>query len=130
ARETFDLLARIFPLRQCSDLEFASRSRPCLLYDIKRCLAPCVGKCTPEAYKTQTEGVKTFLKGKDKEILRFLEKEREKASEALEFARAQELHRTIEQLRSVLETQHTESALSSDCDVFGLHQVGDAALVA
>ena len=44
ARETSDLIAKLFPLRQCSDAELANRTRPCLLYDIKRCIAPCVGK--------------------------------------------------------------------------------------
>jgi excinuclease ABC subunit C len=48
ARDTLDLIQRIFPLRQCSDQEFARRTRPCILYDMKRCIAPCVSKCTKE----------------------------------------------------------------------------------
>ncbi len=49
ARQTFDLISRLFPLRQCSDAELMSRKRPCLLYDIKRCIAPCVEKCTKKS---------------------------------------------------------------------------------
>ncbi len=55
ARQTFDLISRLFPLRQCSDAELASRDRPCLLYDIKRCIAPCVHKCTEEEYGKHVE---------------------------------------------------------------------------
>jgi excinuclease ABC subunit C len=50
ARKTLDLLQKIFPMRQCSDKEFSRRTRPCILFDMKRCIAPCVGKCTHEEY--------------------------------------------------------------------------------
>ena len=51
ARQTFELMTRLFPLRQCSDQELKRRTRPCLLYGIKRCIAPCVGFCTKEEYQ-------------------------------------------------------------------------------
>ena len=63
ARKTFDELIKKFPLRQCSDAEFMSRKRPCLLYDIKRCIAPCVGKCTKEEYDQQVAAAIKFLRG-------------------------------------------------------------------
>lgn len=129
ARQTFELLSRIFPLRQCSDLEFSSRSRPCLLYDIKRCLAPCVGKCQEDEYQTQVEGVKKFLRGKNREILSLLEQEIEKASEALEFEKAKEFLHTLEQLKKVLEIQHAEDRSLPDCDVLELHREGSSLLL-
>src|SRR5262249_21299049 len=72
ARQTFELLTRLFPLRQCSDEELKRRTRPCLLYAIKKCIAPCVGKCTKEEYTFFVEGAIKFLKGQDKEILKEL----------------------------------------------------------
>src|SRR3989344_278415 len=85
ARQTFDLIARLFPLRQCSDGELMSRTRPCLLYDIKRCIAPCVGKCTEEEYARHVQAAMRLLKGQDKEVLKELQRRMEIASEALEF---------------------------------------------
>ena len=52
ARQAKELMSKIFPLRQCSDAELTRRERPCLLYDIKKCIAPCVGKCTKQEYDT------------------------------------------------------------------------------
>ncbi len=66
ARQTYDLLCRLFPLRQCSDDELKRRTRPCLLYGIKRCIAPCVNLCTKEEYQLLSEGAIDFLKGEDK----------------------------------------------------------------
>ena len=72
ARQTYDLILRLFPLRQCSDAELASRKRPCLLYDIKRCIAPCTGQCTHEEYQNYVDGAIRLLKGQDKELLKEL----------------------------------------------------------
>ncbi len=80
ARQTYELLTRLFPLRQCSDEELKRRTRPCLLYAIKRCIAPCVDKCTKEEYDTFVDGAMKFLKGQDKEILKELYAEMQKAS--------------------------------------------------
>src|SRR5579883_50596 len=68
ARQTFDLLTRLFPLRQCSDEELKRRQRPCILYSIKRCIAPCVGKCTHAEYDIFVQGAIDFLKGNDTKI--------------------------------------------------------------
>jgi excinuclease ABC subunit C len=65
ARKLFDQLTRRFPLRQCSDGELLSRKRPCLLYDIKRCIAPCVNKCTKKEYDHQVAAAIQFIKNQD-----------------------------------------------------------------
>ncbi len=125
ARQTLDLMTRIFKLRQCSDRELASRTRPCLLYSIKRCLAPCVGKCTKEEYDTEVKRSISFLKGNDREIIKELKREMETASGNLEYERAGALHQTIEQIEHV--TQSRQSIVRSkgkDCDIFALYHEG------
>ena len=72
ARQTLDLLNRLFPLRQCSDQELARRVRPCLLYQMKRCVGPCGQKCTKEEYQHHLDRTIKFLRGQDKEVLRDL----------------------------------------------------------
>lgn len=104
ARQTYELLSRLFPLRQCSDEELKRRTRPCLLYSIKRCIAPCVGKCTKEEYDTYVDGAIKFLKGQDKEILKGLYTQMQKASENLEYERAAAILQTIRQIEHVIET--------------------------
>jgi len=130
ARQTFDLISRLFPLRQCSDAELMSRTRPCLLYDIKRCIAPCVGKCSEEEYMAHVESAVRLLKGQDKEVLVELKRKMEKASDALEFEKAKGFLQMIEQIEHVIETQHVENPAAKDCDVLGLWREADAVLVA
>lgn len=105
ARQTYEILTRLFPLRQCTDEELKRRTRPCLLYSIKRCIAPCVGKCTKQEYDTFVDGAVKFLKGQDKEILKTLYAEMKTASENLEYERAAALLQTIRQIEHVIETQ-------------------------
>lgn len=102
ARQTYELLTRLFPLRQCSDEELKRRTRPCLLYSIKRCIAPCVGKCTKEEYAHYVEGAIKFLKGQDKEILKELYDSMEKASQNLDYEQAGALLQTIRQIEHVV----------------------------
>lgn len=128
ARQIFDLLLNLFPLRQCSDAELASRTRPCLLYDIKKCIAPCVGKCTPESYEAHVQSATALLKGQNKEIVPLLQKEMQKASEALEFEKAQEILSTIKQLEHILEAQHIQGI--EECDVLGLYREASAITIA
>lgn len=126
ARQVFDVLLRVFPLRQCSDEEFKRRTRPCLLYSMKKCVAPCVGKCTREEYDTFVEGAVRFLKGQNKEIVKALEVDRAQAAEALEFERAAALHKTIQQIREITEenTQLVAKAKGQNSDVIAVYREG------
>lgn len=130
AREVLDLLQRIFPLRQCSDAEFARRTRPCILYDMQRCIAPCVGKCTKEDYQNHVTHLLQFLKGQNQEILKDLHSEMEDAAERLEFERAQALLQTIRHIERTVETQHVDRPLGQDADVVGLYRQGDEVVLA
>lgn len=132
ARQTYDLLNRIFPLRQCSDEELKRRTRPCLLYSIKRCIAPCVNKCTKEEYDTLVSGVIDFLKGQDKKILKHLYEEMEKASASLEFEKAAAYLTAIRQIEHVIEGENSllAGASKKECDVLGLYRQGDEVMLA
>lgn len=131
ARQTLDLMTRIFKLRQCGDRELTSRTRPCLLYSIKRCLAPCVSKCTKEEYDQEVKKAIDFLKGNDREVINQLKKERDEASENLKYERAGGLHKTIEQIEHV--TRSRQSIVRSkgkDCDIFALYHEGTRHVIA
>lgn len=130
ARQTYDLISRLFPLRQCSDAELKNRSRPCLLYEIKRCIAPCVNLCTQEEYQDHLQRAIRLLKGQDKEVVRELTFRMEKASEEMEFEQADAYLRMIHQIEHVTQIQHVDHPDAKDCDVIGLHREEDAVLIA
>lgn len=129
ARQTFELLTRLFPLRQCSDEELKRRSRPCLLYAIKRCIAPCVGRCSKEEYQEFVTGAIKFLKGQDKEVVKELKQEMEKAADALEFEKAAALLKTIRQIETLLEHDKLAVTAQTDCDALALYRVGTEVVV-
>lgn len=125
ARGTLDLLHRIFPLRQCSNQEFARRTRPCILYGMKRCIAPCVGKCSKEEYDQLVDRTIKFLKGHDKIVLQELYQEMEKASQSLEFEKAALFLQTIRQIEKTIEAQTVDKPLGVDSDVLGFFRQGE-----
>jgi excinuclease ABC subunit C len=131
ARHTFDLLAKLFPLRQCSDEELKRRKRPCLLYSIKRCIAPCIQKCTHDEYNTYVKGAINFLKGNDKTILKELQAAMKLASSNLEFEKAAALLQTIRQIEHVTAGRGVVTeAGQKNCDVFSLYRQGDTVMLA
>ena len=130
ARQIFDLIAKLFPLRQCSDGELANRVRPCLLYDIKRCLAPCVGKCTETEYQMHVQEAVRLLKGQDKEILRELKKQMEKYSGELLFEKANDLLQMIHKIEHVMQVQHVDNPSAKDTDVLAIYREDNGVLIA
>ena len=130
ARQTYDLILKLFPLRQCSDAELASRKRPCLLYDIKRCCAPCAGKCAKEEYDQMVQGAVRLLKGQDKEVLKDLRAAMQEASNRLEFEKADGLLTMIRQIEHVTSVQHVDNPFAKDCDVIGIYSEADALMLA
>lgn len=129
ARTTLDLLNRIFPLRQCSDQELLRRTRPCILYDMKRCIAPCVRKCTKEEYDKHVQRSIKFLKGQDKEIIKELHTEMQAAADALEFEKAGAILKTIQQIEKTIETQTVDKPLGADADVLGIYREAEEVIV-
>lgn len=120
ARQTLDLIQKLFPLRQCSDQEFARRTRPCILYDMKRCIAPCVGRCTKDEYMAYVQDTIRFLKGQDREVLKGLTEQMLKASESLDFEKAAVILETIRSIEKTMESQHVEHLSGGDADTFGI----------
>lgn len=119
-RETLALLQKIFPVRQCENSVYRNRSRPCLQYQIGRCLGPCVaGLVSEEEYAQQVEYVRLFLAGKDDQVLTQLIARMEKASAALEFEEAARIRDQIQAVRRVTEKQFVSNT-GDDLDVIGV----------
>lgn len=131
ARQTFELMTKLFPLRQCSDDELKRRTRPCLLYGIKRCIAPCVNMCTKEEYRSYVDKAIDFLRGHDNKLLKELESEMEKASEAQEYEKAAALLHTIKQIQHITQGGGiVAKAEGKDCDAIALHRQGGEVMLA
>lgn len=131
ARQTFELMTRLFPLRQCSDQELKRRTRPCLLYGIKRCIAPCVGFCTKEEYRSFVDKAIDFLRGQDHKIVKELEAEMQKASDAMEYEKAAAFLLTLKQIRHITEGGGIiAKAGGKDCDALALHRQGGEVMLA
>jgi excinuclease ABC subunit C len=129
ARQTLDLIQKIFPLRQCSDQEFARRVRPCILYDMKRCIAPCVNKCTKDEYDTLVDRAIKFLRGQDTEVVKDLYKQMEKEAEGLEFEKANEILKVIRQIEQTLESQTVDKPLGIDLDALAIFRQADEVII-
>ena len=130
ARQIYDLMVRLFPMRQCSDDELKRRIRPCLLYAMKRCIAPCMNLCTEEQYDSYVQGAIRFLRGQDTGIVKQLHREMEKASEDLEFEKAASILKTIKQIEHVVgDTQLVFQASGKDIDALAIYREADKVLL-
>ncbi|MDO6478593.1 excinuclease ABC subunit UvrC [Shimia thalassica] len=118
---TLSQLQRVFLLRNCSDSQFESRTRPCLLYQIKRCSGPCVGKISGEDYAQSVKDAEKFLSGRSTQIQETLAEQMMAASEAMEFERAAALRDRIRALTQVQTAQGINPRGVTDADVIALH---------
>lgn len=119
-RETLSLLQKIFPVRQCENNVYRNRTRPCLQYQIGRCLGPCVaGLVSEEEYAQQIEYLRLFLAGKDDQVLNQLVARMESASTNLKFEEAARLRDQIQAVRRVTERQFVSNN-GDDVDVIGV----------
>jgi excinuclease ABC subunit C len=121
---TINMLERAFLLRSCSDAMFESRTRPCLLYQIKRCSAPCTGEITPENYRKLVDEAVRFLQGKTDAVQKQLNTLMEEASEALEFERAARYRDRLWALAHVQASQGINPKGVEEADVFAAYQEG------
>ena len=123
-RETLDTIRKVIPLRTCSDGVFRNRSRPCLEYQIKRCLAPCCLPVDPEVYQRHLREAMLLLEGKSPQLVRQLRQEMATAAEALRFEDAARLR---DQIRAIEKTQEPQQVLShrgGDQDIWGIYREG------
>jgi len=130
ARHTLEFLNRRFPLRTCSDRELRSRKRPCLLHQMGRCLAPCVGLCTKAEYDEVVADSLLFLEGRNDELLRRLKRKMADASEAMEFEQAARLRDLIRSIEATIERQTVMDRRLGDRDAWGLSVEGARGSVA
>ena len=126
---TLNQLQKVFLLRNCSDSVFQNRSRPCLLYQIKRCAGPCVGLVSEGDYAALVEDAERFLQGRSTSIQADLAKQMQAASEAMEFERAAALRDRIRALTAVQESQGINPQGVAEADVIALHLQGGQACV-
>ncbi|MFN3350829.1 excinuclease ABC subunit UvrC [Pseudorhodoplanes sp.] len=121
---TITALQRAFLIRSCSDAVFESRTRPCLLHQIKRCSAPCTGEVAPDAYAELVREARDFLSGKSDAVKKLLAQEMEKASQALDFERAAIYRDRLAALSAVQSQQGINLRGVGDADIFAIHQAG------
>ncbi|RID91712.1 excinuclease ABC subunit UvrC [Gemmobacter lutimaris] len=126
---TLNQLQRVFLLRTCSDVMFSGRTRPCLLYQIKRCAGPCVGRISEADYAALIDDATRFLDGKSTSVQADLAKAMAEASEAMEFERAAALRDRIKALTAVQTTQGINPRGVAEADVVALHLEGGQACV-
>ena len=116
-RNSVQILQKVFRLRTCEDSVFKNRSRPCLLHQIHRCSAPCVGRLSEEQYGQDVMQATRFLEGNHSRVLSELEKEMEAHSEAMEFEMAAVMRDRIADLSSVLQQQSMDTVADGEGDV-------------
>jgi len=127
-REGMALLQKVFQLRTCENTVFSNRSRPCMLHQIERCSAPCVGLISEGDYADDVASALMFLQGKTSEVLANLSAQMSAASDAREYERAARVRDKITRLNTLQSRQFVESATAGDIDVVAA--VSDEGLVA
>lgn len=129
ARETLTFLNRNFSFRTCSDRELSVAKRPCLEHQMHRCLAPCVGRCSPEEYAAVIQNASTFLSGKKASLLTQLEKRMFHLAEGERFEEAARMRDLLKHIRETLSKQHVATQDKSNIDAWGLHRAGAEGVV-
>ena len=126
---TLDTLQKAFLLRTCEDSVYAVRTRPCMLHQIKRCAAPCVGLVSVEDYQELADEAADFLRGKGADLQKRLAAEMEEAAEAMEFERAARLRDRIRALAHVRASQDVNPEDIEEADVFAIEMEGGVSCV-
>lgn len=122
-RDSLYLIQKIFQVRSCSDRVYSGRTRPCLLYQVKRCLGPCVsGLVTDTQYQKQVDLARLFLQGKDQQVLDQLVADMQQASDELAFEKAAVIRDQIQSIGKLREKQTVSVNVKQDLDVVGCYQ--------
>lgn len=129
ARATLAFLERRFPLRTCTDAEMARRDRPCLLHQMGRCLAPCVGLCSREEYQAEVEGSLLFLSGHGRELIGRLQRRMMEHAEAMRFEQAARDRDLIRAIEASIQRQGVADPRQPDRDVWAWQGEGEQGVV-
>jgi excinuclease ABC subunit C len=121
---TLNTLQRAFLLRSCSDSVFESRTRPCLLFQIKRCSAPCVNRIDLAGYHELVEETENFLNGKSQVVQEDIKAEMAKASDAMDFEAAAKLRDRLKAMSHIQSSQGVNPSTFDEADLFALHSEG------
>ena len=125
AKETINLLQKIFKLRTCEDSVFSNRARPCLLHQIHRCTGPCVKLISTEAYAVDVKNAAMLLNGKFDEVEISLRSAMECAAEEMRYEHAAALRDQLQALSTVQQKQYMESGKATDADIIAVAQLED-----
>jgi len=128
-KESIQLIQKVFRLRTCEDTVFANRTRPCLLFQIKRCTGPCVNLISPEAYKADVQHAEQFLRGETTELMREMEARMMDHADKLEFELAAEVRNQLAALSKVLHQQSVDTVTDTDADILAVRVQGGRACV-
>ncbi len=128
-RTTLRMLGGVLPLRDCSDREFAGRTRPCLKHDMGRCAAPCTGLIGKQEYGELLDQAIEVLQGRPGRVVEALQRRMQEASEAERYELAARLRDQIRLLRSTTGGQRVENTPLAEGDVLGLHRAGECAQI-
>jgi len=123
-RETIDVIRKVFPLRTCSDAVFKNRSRPCIEYQIKRCLGPCCLPVDRDEYERHLHAAEMLLEGKNLELLKDMRERMRGYAERLEFEEAARVRDRVRAIEKTVERQTVLHHWGGDQDVFGLYREG------
>jgi len=124
---TLNTLQKAFLLRSCSDNVYETRTRPCLLHQIRRCSAPCVGLISLDDYQGLVAEAEAFLKGKSRAVMARMSADMQAASDVMEFEQAGRLRDRIRALSSVAQETQVNPKTLDEADVFALSAEGDSA---
>jgi excinuclease ABC subunit C len=116
-RESIQLLQKVFRIRTCEDSVFSNRTRPCLLYQIKRCSGPCVHLIAEQAYREDARNAELFLQGKQTEVLESIAGKMQQAADRLDYEQAALFRDQIQALRKIREKQFVDSGRALDADI-------------
>jgi excinuclease ABC subunit C len=121
AKETLRFVQQVFPLRSCRNRDFQLRPRPCLEYQMERCLAPCKGLIDEDSYRKLVENTVSFLQGRRRELISELKKQMNEASRELNYEEAARLRDRVAALEHALEKQNVDWGGTKDQDVLGVY---------